>query len=51
MSAVYDAQLICLVADDDLCKLPLFYPPNVAWKTCQFVFLQNFKLAIEMNLE
>ena len=51
MSAVYDAQLICLVEDDDLCKLPLFYPPYVAWKTCQFVFLQNFKLAIEVNLE
>ena len=30
MSAVYDAQLICLVEDDDLCKLPLFYPPYVA---------------------
>ena len=34
--AVYDTRLICLEKDDDLFKSPLFYPPNVAWKTCQF---------------
>ena len=39
--AVYDTKMICLVKDDDLYKLPLFYPPNVAWKTCQFrIFAQ-----------